>query len=125
MQFKEAEFSKDKALWIQKHELCSDELMETRERLETQKLYYLQIISSLKLSYSPVKAPNVNMTIKVDQQNHPLTQEVEEKLIRDSLQLKNKKEKIEEIFLQENIQLEIKEKAKEMAEQLWKDRESD
>jgi hypothetical protein len=52
-QFKEAEFTKDKALWIQKYELTNLDLNETRERLEQQKNYYLQIISTLKLTNSP------------------------------------------------------------------------
>ena len=31
---KEAEFNKDKAIWVQKYELANSELIETRERLE-------------------------------------------------------------------------------------------
>ena len=35
IQLKEAEFVKDKAIWIQKYEMESNELHETRERLES------------------------------------------------------------------------------------------
>lgn len=53
--YKESEYNKDKAIWVQNYELVSHQLSETREQLEKQKTYYLQIISTLKLSYSPVK----------------------------------------------------------------------
>ena len=56
MQHKEQEFSKDKALWIQKYELCDKELIETRSRMENQKKYYLGLIDSLKqMNSSPIK----------------------------------------------------------------------
>jgi hypothetical protein len=64
MHFKENEFHKDKAVWVQNYELSSEGLKETRERLESQKLYYLRIISSLKLSYSPMK-PTVDVQINL------------------------------------------------------------
>lgn len=36
MHYKENEFNKDKAVWIQKYELCGRGLSETREQLESQ-----------------------------------------------------------------------------------------
>ena len=65
---KEAEAKKlqqDKALWLQKYEMESALSAELRQELENQKLYYLQIIASLKLGSSPVKQP-ISMQTKIN-----------------------------------------------------------
>lgn len=127
MQYKEHEFDKDKSLWIQKYELSSRELNETRQQLETQKLYYLQIIASLKFSSSPLKQPNMleispSLKKKLDESISFIS---EQEMIRQSLKIKGNEEKLHEILLRESVQLDIHLKAKEMAEALWRDKESD
>ena len=65
MQHKEQEFSKDKALWIQKYELSDRELIDTRSRMENQKKYYLGLIDSLKqMNCSPIKEQSFERTPK-------------------------------------------------------------
>lgn len=63
LKFRDQEYNKDKAIWCQRHELVSQQLKETEEQMEMQKLYYLQIISSLKLTSSPMKQP---ITIEIE-----------------------------------------------------------
>jgi len=128
MSYKEKEFDKDKAVWIQKYELCSHELNETREQLESQKLHYLQIIASLKLSCSPVKQ-SYNLEINLTpSQKKTLDQSIsfisDHEAIRQSVKLKENETMLNEILLRESVQLDIHARAKELAEGLWSNRES-
>lgn len=97
MQYKEHEFDKDKSIWIQKYELSQKELSETRQQLETQKLYYLQIIASLKFSGSPLKQPT--MLDMSPSQKKRLDESIsfisDQDVIRQSLKIKGNEEKLQ------------------------------
>ena len=53
---KENDYNKDKAIWVQKYEFAEKELREAEERLDSQKRFYVNIISVLKQSNSPIKS---------------------------------------------------------------------
>ena len=56
MWIKENDFNIEKALLVQKFEFAKKELTDSEERLESQKSFYLKIISALKQSDgSPTK----------------------------------------------------------------------
>lgn len=70
LHYKELEYNKDKAVWVQNYELVSKELQETREQLEAQKKNFLQIIGSLKLTNSPNKHRDYNIEIRFSDLNN-------------------------------------------------------
>ena len=86
-------------------------------------MYYLQIISSLKLSYSPIKQNNILKISISPTKNVPFNDSLnvsgDHDLVRQSIKLKENEEKLSRILLQESVQLDIQDKAKEMAEQIW------
>ena len=116
MWHKENEFSKDKAIWVQRNELLTTELEETRERLESQKKYYLQMITQLKLTNSPMKE-NICMETKLnDSINKPFENALNESI--QSISSPRYKNKIEEILIKEEAKSEIEQRAKVLAKQL-------